>query len=194
MFRSFSSWKMQTVYGRGVTWKWRKLLQLLCSRITHLHKLSGLHYCKWVPMSHLEHWLYLKWLFCMDAMLVHPCVKTFSCLACKSISVPLCPCANKCLLTHGGDRVQCAALENHQNNRSPFVMHLMPNISISLSLSLSPAWTLSVVGLMPKLCFFLIYLQYPLHCGCIALDGEHHNDIIHIQPGLGNPSNAETKP
>lgn len=41
---------------------------------------------------------------------------------------------------------------------------------------------------------FLIYLQYQLHFGYRALDGEYHNDIIHMQPGLGNPSNAQTKP
>lgn len=79
----------------------------------------------------------------------------------------------------------------NEKHRIQFTAHLMPNISLSLCLLAirEDAWTLSVVGLMPKLCF-LIDLQYPLHCGCSALDGEYHNDIIHMKPGLGNPPNA----
>lgn len=58
-------------------------------------------------------------------------------------------------------------------------------------------------GLLPKLCFFFFFLilyHLPpiLACtggkgGCGTLDGEYHNDIIHMRPGLGNPSDAETK-
>lgn len=61
-------------------------------------------------------------------------------------------------------------------------------------------------GLMPKLCFFSFYSSFFYHLPpilactgvgergrCGTLDGEYHNDIIHMQPGLGNPSDAETK-
>lgn len=58
---------------------------------------------------------------------------------------------------------------------------------------------------MPKLCFFSFFFFFYhlppiLACTrvgergrCGTLDGEYHNDIIHMQPGLGNPSDAETK-
>lgn len=84
----------------------------------------------------------------------------------------------------------------------------MPNISIPPFLPpfQEDAWTLSVAGLDAQIVFFFFFFPFFYHpppilaCTkvgeqgrCGTLDGEYHNDIIHMQPGLGNPSDAETK-
>lgn len=39
-----------------------------------------------------------------------------------------------------------------------------------------------------------VYLSSIHTAWLMQFDGDNHNDIIHMQPGLGNPSKAETKP
>lgn len=47
-------------------------------------------------------------------------------------------------------------------------------------------------SIFQPLYYSVIYSQHPLNC--TALAGDYHNDIIHMQSGLDNPSNSETKP
>lgn len=99
------------------------------------------------------------------------------------IPVPLCTFTHKRLLTYGGDQVQCTARETKNKHTDTTGLHLLciwcltTFQFLSVSCPSGSMHALCVAGLMPKLCFFFhIYLQYPLHCGCSALDGEYHND------------------
>lgn len=125
----------------------------------------------------------------MDAL--HVGLKTRSCLACKCSSVSLCLCKRKHFLTHGEDQVQFTVQREVKNNTSPFVTHFIcltflpahPGVHINISHR----------GLDGE-SMLLIHFQYTLHSGCSARGEAYHSDIIHMQPGLGNPSNRETKP
>lgn len=59
------------------------------------------------------------------------------------------------------------------------------------------AQTLTVVVPMRKMYMYVcpcVYLSSIHTAWLMQFDGDNHNDIIHMQPGLGNPSKAETKP
>lgn len=173
-----------------------------CFKYSAVQSLTCINYRDCITVSGCQGLIYntnyLKGLFNIDAMLVH---------ACKNRVMPGIQMHDHIFfwalaqtksfdLWRRSNAIHWAW--KPQKHITQFVMHLMPDISISLCLMPSgeEALTLSVVDLMHKFCFFFwfLYLQYPLHRGCSALDGENHNDIIHMQPGLGNPSNAETKP
>lgn len=184
---------MWTVYCNQNVMYWRQFLKVaqLHTCINYQDCLRG---CQGAWVLTLTKWS--GWFVWIRCWLIHVGVKM--CLPCKSshISLPLCTDTNKMPFDLGRRSSVTHCAWKPQNYWTPFAMHLMLNISISLCLLpvREDAQTLAVGGSMPKLCFFLIYLQYPLHRGCSALDGEYHNDVIHMQPGLGNPSNAETKP
>lgn len=171
-----------------------------CFEHSAVELLTRIHYLDCITVSGCQGLIcnfgYLKWLFCMDAE-------------------PALSCRCKNLLMSGMQMHFCFLYVHTQTNafwpaeRMEFDMprwrttevHLLCILCLTFQflssrchsarmheLFLLRAWCLN--------CFFFFLsstFQYPLHRGCGALDGEYHNDIIHMQPGLGNPSDAETK-